>query len=216
RFEGLSAPDDGQWAYTGAVTFYQSPAEFHNCVFVGNTCEDALNCVLSPFRVVACEFVEIFADALDADFSNGAVERSAFVNCGNDAIDVSGSELRVADVVITAAKDKGVSVGEGSAATISNLRIRRSEIALAAKDLSRVTIDGLSIDSCRVGFTIYQKKSEFGPAEVTADDVSLTAVEIDYLLENTSSLKLNGAAVAANEDRVKDQLYGVKYGKSSR
>ena len=216
RFEGLSAPEDGELSYSGAVTFYQSPVELRHCEISGNTCEDALNCVRSDFRLVDCAFSDTYSDALDADFSNGSVERGVFTNCGNDGIDVSGSQLTVSATVITGAQDKGVSLGENSVGKITDLTVRNTEIALAAKDLSQATVDGLTVDSCRIGFTIFQKKSEFGEAEVSAARVTLNAVEVPYLLENNSRLTLNGAAAAPNEDQVKGMLYGIKYGKASK
>ncbi len=216
RFESLGVPVSEQSSFTGAVTFYKSPVEMRNCEFINNHSEDALNCILSGYKLLGCVFSEIQSDAFDGDFSDGEIVDCRFVNCGNDAIDVSGSEIFVSQVSIISAQDKALSIGEGSSATVSDLQVRNTEIAIASKDNSRVTITNLQLDSCRVGFTVFQKKSEFGPAAVTVSGIDTSAVGVPFLIEERSTLFIDGIRITSDQLKVKDQLYGIKYGASSK
>jgi hypothetical protein len=198
------------------VTFYQSPIEMRNCEFTGNYSEDALNCILSPYKLIGCVFIDIQSDAFDGDFSNGEITDCRFSNCGNDAIDVSGSEIVVRQVTVNSVNDKALSIGEGSAATVAALRVQNSEIALAAKDNSTIEVSDLQLDSCQVGFTVFQKKSEFGPASINVMGLDTSSVFVPFLVEASSRLVIDGAEVLSDQVKVKDQLYGIKYGVSSK
>lgn len=216
RFENLSAPDNELASLTGALTFYKSPVEARNCVFSDNNSEDALNCVLSSYRLIGCIFRDIQSDAFDGDYSDGEIVDCGFFDCGNDAIDVSGSKIYVQGVRVTAALDKALSVGEGSSATVEGLLARNCEIAVASKDNSIVTISDLKLDSCNVGFTVFQKKSEFGPAVITINGFDTSGVRVPFLVEARSRLEIDGDVIVTDQTQVKDQLYGIKYGTSSK
>ena len=75
---------------------------------------------LPPTRRVPCRSTRMWtacdtqADAFDSDFCTGSIARCLFVNCGSDAIDVSGSVFEVADTRIEGTGDKGMSAGEDS------------------------------------------------------------------------------------------------------
>ena len=102
----------------------------------------------------------------------------------------------------------------------SDIVIRNGEIAVTSKDLSTVTIDKIEIQDCKIAYTAFQKKSEFGPARISIKGRSTISgyVEIPYLIENKSSMTLEDRIVksSVDVDQVKQVLYGVKYGKSSK
>ena len=209
-FQRLSNPIHGRWALTGAVTFHQSPARISNCRFVDVVCEDALNLFRSKFRITDTEFEDNAGDALDIDFSEGEISGATFVRSGNDGIDLSGSTVNISHVVVNGAGDKGLSAGEGSSVTIRDSEIHQTGIALASKDLSRVTASGLQISHSRVGFAAFMKKPEFGPAEIRASNLNLQDVEIPYLIENRSKMTIDGKAHGGDRSGLKEALYGVK------
>ena len=76
--------------------------------------------------------------------------------------------------------------------TASKIVIKNCEIALASKDKSIFNISKTLLENNKLGFTAFQKKPEFGPAEFTADSVEVKNCELDFLIENGSSLLLNG------------------------
>ena len=97
-FDGLSNSRKGGWTLPGAVTFYESPVSLSNIKFINNHSEDALNIIRAEFTLEDAVFRNIFSDALDSDFSHGVIKNVSFLNCGNDALDASGSTINVENI----------------------------------------------------------------------------------------------------------------------
>ncbi|MDZ7291269.1 MAG: CotH kinase family protein [candidate division KSB1 bacterium] len=215
-FDNLSNPSQNGWKLTGAVNFYESPVDILHCQFIYNRSEDGLNIIRSEFTIDNTVFRQTQADAFDADFGKGKITNSSFINCGNDAIDVSGSTLEVQNVLIDGFGDKGLSIGEISRMTAQQIEIKNGEIAVASKDMSEMNISNVDITACKIGFAVFQKKSEYGPGVIMADKVSLKKFSVPYLVEEHSTLLVDKVAVESNQEKVKGILYGVEYGKASR
>lgn len=215
-FIGLSNPSSQGWSLTGAVTFYEAPVRLWNCLFAENVCEDALNILRTTFEIDNCVFSRTSSDAFDADFADGSITNSLFVNSGNDAIDVSGSVVQVVDTRIEDTGDKGLSGGENSVLIVQNVDLVRAAIAVASKDLTEVRIDGIRIVDTDVGMTLFQKKPEFGAASMVISNLDMASVQVPYLVEDHSKLVIDGSRVRANRRVVKDELYGKRWGKRSR
>lgn len=216
EFFNLGNPSKGAWLLTGAVTFYESPVEIENCRFANNHCEDGLNTIRTEFSISKTWFVQTQADAFDADFCTGSFDQVNFVECGNDGIDVSGSTITISNIVIDGAGDKGLSAGENSQMTVTNTTIRNAEIAIASKDRSKMEIEDLTLINSRVAFAAYQKKPEFAPGEIIAKGVEISGGESAYLIEQGSTLIIDGKIIPPSRKDVKEILYGVEYGKSSK
>ena len=136
-------------------------------------------------------------------------------NLGNDAIDVSGSDIKVQQVIITKAGDKGLSAGESSTLYAEKVLIKESEIGVASKDKSTIQMRDCSLQYNNLGFTAFQKKSEFGSAAILADSIEMTNNQLVHLLEKGSIIRLNGQEMEAS-DKVKERMYGVEFGASSQ
>lgn len=214
NFSDLSNPRHGNWNVTGAITFYESPVELVNVSITNNKCEDALNIVRTNFSIENCHISNTQSDAFDGDFAEGIVSGCSFENLGNDAIDVSGSNITVKNVKIIRAGDKGLSAGEDSRMIVDNVRISHSEIAIAGKDLSIVEAKNLTFNSTKLGFTAFQKKPEYGPSYITVKSLKMNDVETDYLIESSSTLIVDGKKIETSQN-VKDRMYGVEFGRSS-
>jgi hypothetical protein len=214
-FVGLGNPSHSGWTLTGAVTFYESPVRMSNCLFAENVSEDALNIIRGTFQIDNCVFNRTSSDAFDADFADGRIANTLFVNSGNDAIDVSGSAVEVVDTRIENTGDKGLSGGENSVLTVTNVELVRAAIAVASKDMSEVRIDGIRIVESDVGMTLFQKKPEFGAASMVISNLDMASVQVPYLVEDHSKLVIDGSRVRANRRVVKDELYGKRWGKRS-
>ena len=154
------------------------------------------------------------SDAFDGDFVKGSILNCRFNNLGNDAIDVSGSDLTIKNVIVSNAYDKGLSAGENSKMYIDNVEISNSEIAVAGKDLSVVIAKNLKILKTKLGFTAFQKKPEFGPSQITVAGITMTDIETKYLIESSSSLIVDNEKIETTQN-VKDRMYGVEFGRSS-
>ena len=217
EFEGLTNPKQGGWSLPSAVTFYESPVNIDRCKFIGNHCEDGLNIFRSSFTLVNSTFLNTQADAFDGDFCTGKIEETKFINCGNDAIDVSGSRITVNNVAVDGAGDKGLSAGENSTMDVKNITLTKTEIAVASKDKSTINLDQVKITNSRIAFTAFQKKPEFTLAEIYAQNVTMDqSPEIPFLIEEESMLFIDGEKIPPSRQNVKEILYGVEFGKSSR
>ena len=214
-FKNLSNPSQSGWELTGAITFYESPVHISHCQFIDSRAEDSLNIIRSEFTMDKTIFSKAFSDAFDADFAKGKMTDSSFVGCGNDAIDVAGSIVELQNIFINGAGDKGSSAGENSRVTINQIEIRNAEIALASKDTSTTAIENVSIFDSKVGFAVYQKKPEFGTASITVTNLVNDKIATPYLVEQGSSLTIDGVPIEPNHRNVSEILYGAEYGKSS-
>jgi len=208
KFHGLRHPDRPGWGLTSAVTFYRSPVAISHGEFRSNVSGDSINLVRSPFEIEDSAFLDASSDAFDADFSDGTIRNSVFRGAGNDAIEVSGARVTVASVLIERAGDKGLSAGENAELVLRDVEVRDSSIGVSSKDLSRVVADGLRVTGVKVGFTLYQNKSEFGPASMELRDTRVEEARTPYLLEQGSTLTLSGESVAPNATGLYAQLYG--------
>jgi hypothetical protein len=215
-FNNLSNPSQHGWELTGALTFYESPVHLSHCQIIGNRSEDGLNIIRSEYTIDQTLFRQTSSDAVDADFANGTITNSHFINCGNDAIDISGSVADLHNIFVDGAGDKGLSAGEDSHVTVTQMDIKNAEIGVGGKDQSETIIEDMSIDNCKIGITVYQKKSEFGPASIKVTDLEMAQAHIPYLVEAESTLVVNNQPIAPSRKNVKEILYGIEYGKSSK
>ncbi|MCD4781224.1 MAG: CotH kinase family protein [Candidatus Omnitrophica bacterium] len=209
-FRNLSFPSSKWWQLTGAVTFYEAPVRIKQCLFQSNRAEDALNIIRSRFQIEETLFSDHAFDGLDVDFSDGSITKSSFVRCGNDGIDLSGSYVSMTRVRTLETRDKGISVGEQSEVHLRQVDIAQAGIGLAAKDRSVVCADGLSIQQSGIGLALFQKKSEFGPASMQGEQVTFDEVKIPYLVEDSSTLELDGKIIPADQDQFDQYLSHLK------
>jgi hypothetical protein len=169
----------------------------------------------TTFGMTRVVFSKNLYDAFDGDFVEGTIVASVFLECGNDAIDVSGSRLKLEDVRMETIGDKGLSAGEDSHVEARNLRIERAEIAVAGKDLSTIRVEELHILGGGVAFAAYRKKPEFGRAVIEAIGADVTGVRKDHLIEEGSLLTIDGEQVSGTQQRVEAMLYGAQFGTAS-
>ena len=216
EIDGLSNPIHGKWSVSGAITFYESPVNFDFIKISNTKSEDAINVVrTSDFQIDNSKFENVLSDAFDGDFVNGRIINTTFNLIGNDAIDVSGSVLQVSDVHITDVGDKALSAGEESKINANNITIQNSEIALSAKDKSKILMEDLSIKNCNLGFAVFQKKPEFGPASIVLNKLNMSTTKVNHLIEIGSSLSIDGVETETTTG-VEERLYGADFGKSSK
>ncbi len=82
--------------------------------------------------------------------------------------------------------------------------------------MSKIRMEDVYLRSNRVGFAIFQKKPEFGPASIRVKTIKTENIAVPYLLEEESELVIDEKALEANNKNVKDILYDVQYGKSTQ
>ena len=215
-FDNLSNPQSEIWSVSGAVNFHESDVTITHTSFKNNRCEDGLNIIRSSFVMTDTVFEGTQSDAFDGDFVSGTLERCTFLNSGNDGIDVSGSELVLKDITINNPSDKAISAGENSIIKGEDITIANGEIGVVSKDLSTINLNDVSISRTRLGLSAFQKKSEYGVATISVNNLALTNIEVNHLIEINSNLTIDNVAVETVSNNVIDQMYGKEYGKSSK
>lgn len=216
NFTNLSVPNLNIWKLSGAVNFNEAVVQIKNCSFQNNRSEDALNIIRTTFEVDSTSFLNTYSDSFDGDFVTGSITNSTFINSGNDAIDVSGSRIELANIIIKNPSDKGLSAGEDSTMNGTNIKISDGEIAIVSKDLSRIDLTNITIKNTRLGMACFQKKTEFGPGIISLKDVSFNGIEVAHLIEPSSNLIIDNIAITDKSKDVIDLMYGNEYGKSSK
>lgn len=206
-FSGLNTLNYKGWSLTGAVNFYESDVEMQHITFEKNRCEDALNIIRSRFSVYNSRFIHVFADAFDSDFCTGEVVNCRFENIGNDAIDFSGSLIAIDSCNINNAADKGISGGEASTLYVNHTVINLANIGVASKDLSKVYISNSTINDCVYGMTVFQKKPEYGGAQIVSENVKQNTVIHPHLVEENSCLILQTDTIKGQARNVSAIFY---------
>lgn len=216
HFSNLSYPSVNGWELSGAVNFHESNVLISNSSFVNNRSEDGLNIIRSNFILEKSIFKNTYSDAFDGDFVEGEIKDCEFLNCGNDGIDISGSNIIVQNVLISTPLDKAISAGEASSIIGSDIEIQGGEIGIVSKDLSSVELSNVKISKTRLGLSSFQKKTEYGRGLIKIFNLKMEDVQLDYLVENGSLFTIDGVPVQTVSNNVIDQMYGKEYGKSSR
>ena len=198
-FDNLTSLARKEWNLTGVVTFYESNVEINQVKFANNHSEDYLNIIRSKFVIRNCRFLNSFGDALDVDFGEGKISDSRFESCGNDCLDFAGSKAEIQNSIISGAGDKGMSVGEKSVVRVTASSVSHTNIALAGKDTSKAFTDRLQISDSKIGFAVYQKKPEFGGAQIVAKNTKMTNVQNRYVGDSKSRIMENDRVVHTSD-----------------
>ena len=106
-----------------------------------------------------------------------------------DCIDFSGSRVKLQNITINGAGDKGISVGEASEIQASNIFVKNVKYGVVSKDQSFLEIQNLALHNATVGLASYQKKSEFGPGSIFAQISEASEVDTMSIAENGSIIE---------------------------
>ncbi|MDX1351076.1 MAG: hypothetical protein R3279_12540 [Putridiphycobacter sp.] len=206
-FDGLSNLNYGSWELTGAVNLYESNTILQHVTITNNASEDALNIIRSTFKIDQLTISHTTSDGFDADFCDGLITNSQFLNTGNDCIDFSGSLVHIANINIKKSGDKGISGGERSTLTIENIDIEGTITGVASKDQSIITGASVIVNDAEYGFAAFQKKGEYAPASIDLKESQWNRVHTLQLIDKGSTISLNGSATKGTEKIDVDKLY---------
>ncbi len=195
------------WILTGGITFFGSDIKLDHAIIGNNHTEDAINVVHGNFTFLDSRFENTFADAFDSDFSTGEIHRCNFENIQGDAVDISGTQASVSFLTLNNIVDKGLSIGENSHITATDLTMDTVGIGVASKDLSTVDLKNSTINNARFsGLAAYVKKPVYGPASITTENVSITFTDQLCVVQKGSQIILNGEDWPGKDIDV-DKLY---------
>ena len=208
-FRGFSAPKERKRSLPSSITFYKCRGEINACGFYENRRGDDLVNIFNCYSLIvdSCIFENAVSDALDVDFSQLSISNSSFVSAGNDGLDCSGSKVILVNSSMCFIDDKAVSAGEETDMWLENITIAHSAIGLVSKDGSIVNANNVSLDSCIVAISAFQKKSEYSNPELyfQGDYTGELLIE-PYVLTNLT---------VKRTEEVKGLMYGKSYGKQT-
>jgi len=128
--------------------------------------DDMLHVVYGENIVIeSAEFLDAEFDAIDVDLSSVELKDLTVKNAGNDCVDIMGGRVTVRRANLQECGDKGISVGENAEAAISQIRVQGAITGVAAKDGSRVSIEGSTFDNSKIHFDGYKKNWRYGSAK---------------------------------------------------
>ncbi|MEQ8711316.1 MAG: CotH kinase family protein [Rhodospirillales bacterium] len=124
-----------------------------------NAVEDDMIHIIYSRNVTIRDIVmeNAMSDAIDIDISTVTVEGGVIEGSGNDAIDLMSSDAVIRGIRLSGNGDKGVSVGEGSKATIVDVDLVSNEIGVQSKDGSVARIENSRFEGNRLQLSAYQK-----------------------------------------------------------
>jgi len=159
---------------TGCINFIDVNFEIVNANVENMPCEDAINFVRSNGVIENLEINNSEYDALDADFSKIKIENLQVNRSGNDCLDFSSGNYHIIKLDLNFCGDKGVSAGEKSSLMMNKGVISNTDIGIASKDLSEITInERLDVKKSNTCYDIYQKKQEFGIGKIAKNSIKL-------------------------------------------
>lgn len=189
---GTREAQRGGWMLTGGVTFYRSDVLVVDSTFEDSRAEDALNIVRSQFELRRVRFRACLGNAFDGDFVSGSVRECHFEDTFGDGVLLSGSEVLVADSVFLRTGDMAVSAGERCRVRCERIAIDGSRYGVVSKDDSSVELDAAKISHARYGLAAFVKKPQFGPARISAANVTFTGAERGSLVQDGCEIRIDG------------------------
>ena len=207
NISGVSYFDNGIIQLTGGLNFINSNVDISNIKIENSFSEDAINIVNSQFKISSSEFNNSISDGLDIDYGRGEIINTNFYNIKGDAIDFSGSEVDLKNIIADNVFDKAISAGEKTKLKIDDLRISSSGIGIASKDSSEVYASNIKITNCKISdFAVFQKKEYFSGGFLKADKVSSCNLSI---VQKGSNLSVNGKKIDGKIINIKKLYDGM-------
>ena len=123
------------------------------------------------------------------DYSNGTISNSKFDNINGDAIDTSGSIVKIKNLEIENIGDKAISAGEKSTITADSIKIKNSKIGIASKDTSKFIGQRIQIkESLLFDLAAFNKKSIYKGGSI---NLQKSFIENKIISQFGSEIKLD-------------------------
>jgi hypothetical protein len=109
-------------------------------------------------------------DVWDLEFTQAVLRRLEVAEAGDDAFDLMGSRIALADSVIVGVQGNGLSAGEESEVSLQDTLIANAKVGVLAKNASTVAVDGSLLFRTHTGVRVYTKTVRYaGDSRVQAD-----------------------------------------------
>lgn len=192
---GGHAPAWRKASFPAMITVHDSrDVSIESCRFGGNQgSDDVLHVAyVQGLRVEDTTVVDSHADAIDLEFADAVLRRVKVGHAGDDALDLMGSRVVLADAVLVDLRGNGVSAGEQSDVTVHDTLIADATVGLLAKNDSRIAADGSLIFRARTGVRVYTRTVRFeGDSRVQADVLFVVGSELPVRRDDRSEQALD-------------------------
>jgi hypothetical protein len=155
---------------TGGLTFIDTVFDNTELEVTNQNWEDALNIIRGRGSIKSIHIKNAAYDGADFDFSELEIGYIDVAVAGNDCLDLSSGKYKLQSLKLASCKDKGLSVGEGSFATVNQFEIKGAHMGLGVKDSSTLQLTGNETNFIFKDVVIqqsaYNKKQEYGGATI--------------------------------------------------
>lgn len=172
-YGGNEAYVEGIYA-SGQIVIVDSNVDIKNSSFKSSLSDDGINIKYSTVNIDSNTFANNYGDQIDCDYCSGNITNNSFIiikklrgTSETDGLDVSGSNLYIANNYFSGFSDKALSVGEKSKVVVVNNIIDESNIGVAVKDGSDACFSRNEFQSNSTDITSYVKKSMYTYPEIT-------------------------------------------------
>lgn len=196
QFKDFKYLDYKGWSINSSVTFYESEVTLDHCQIENSNSRNAIYIVRSSAQITDVSIINATFNGLKMDYCKGVIESSMMTTIGGNAIDILGGTININNAMLKNIQDKAINVGNKGIVTIDATTIDDSNIGLASKDLSAITIDFIDMKNCQHGFTAFQKKPEYGGGTIIVKDYNSYNIKYLHLIETGSSLNLKGTEIS--------------------
>jgi hypothetical protein len=184
----------------GGITSYESPVTLSNCRLQDIHAETAVHIVHSEFELLATQFEDTAANAVDADVSQGSVEQCTFRRVRGNGLDLLGSTTEIRDAQFERVYGAGISAGPASAVTASDIRGTDVHVPVVSRDYSYAQVQGMQIARAwTAGFAAYRDALESGTASIQASGVVFQDDSVRSLVQEESSVSVNDRTLYPGE-----------------
>ncbi len=193
--------------------FAESNIVIKNSKFDSNYAgDDLVNFYRSSVYLKNCKILNARYDGLDFDWCTGKISNCFISSCGNDGLDFAGSEFKINNTTIIYSGDKCVSIGEKSTIDLNQIGILKSQIGIAIKDESTVSIKDIHSNKNAIDLVGYSKKAQYNNSKLVDPKGELQ--KLSYLIEQDVVIKSSFNKILRTK-KISQLMYGNKYGRAS-
>ena len=212
--ENLDKPSIKQSILFSGLNIINSEVLINNTKILNSNSEDAINIIHSDSYVKKLSIENSLSDGLDIDGGKLDFEKIDCNNINNDCLDISGTNIKGNYLKVYNAGDKAFSAGENSRGYINEIDVKNSEIGLAVKDSSFITVKNLNLYNVKLAGAIFNKKKEFGSSELIITNIDKNYDFKNFLVGKNNKLQIykDNFEGDIKNSVVEKKLYGNEFG----
>jgi len=204
-FKNTTGLTDGLLSLSGGVNIYEGNVGIKAVSIEGSTAEDALNIINASVNISDLNIKGTISDAFDCDYCTGKISNSIFSDINGDAIDLSGSEVKIKNISVNNVKDKGLSIGEASSVDVKDSAFLNVGVGVAVKDGSQANAFNVNIKDYNLYAAMtYSKKRHYDVFSSLKLKKCLIDGDNPYLRQVKTLLTVDDLEVESRKVNVKD------------